>query len=278
MKKITTISIGLGIAIASIGFLSLNNSAVANGGGSPGNKINPLSGTCGNSGCHNVTPEQITGWITSDIPSSGYIPGQAYTVTVNAVKAGITKFGFELAAQSGTFPSLVAAGTFSSPSSDAKIITSGSGAGNVTHKSSGWDGSWSAQWTAPSAGTGSILFGSAFVAANGNANPTGDSVFIEAFSVSEDQSSSINDISTIDFLKVFPNPVDNKLTVSFKNKDNTQTLTILSLDGKFVQSLGQVSTSGIFTQAYDVTSLAQGVYVLQITSDKGIVTKKIFKN
>ncbi len=111
--------------------------------GSPGDGHNCTS-------CHGGSAVTVSGWITSNIPPSGYIGGNSYTITVTATGTG--KKGFELSPQnaSGTQLGVLAAG------SGSKLV---GGTKYVTHSSavaSGSTGTWSFTWTAPAAGTGNV--------------------------------------------------------------------------------------------------------------------------
>ena len=71
-------------------------------GGSPGGK----SGSPGDNGktctqCHSGSAQTATGLITTNIPETGYVSGETYTITVSAQYNNITKYGFELTAEDG---------------------------------------------------------------------------------------------------------------------------------------------------------------------------------
>ena len=65
--------------------------------GSPGDGQNCAS-------CHSSSVQTITGVITSNIPASGYMPNQTYTITASLSQTGINRFGFQISPQntSGT--------------------------------------------------------------------------------------------------------------------------------------------------------------------------------
>ncbi|MEI6681584.1 MAG: choice-of-anchor V domain-containing protein [Bacteroidota bacterium] len=112
--------------------------------GSPGDGHNCVS-------CHGGSAVTVSGWITSNIPPTGYVGGTSYTVTVTATGTG--KKGFELSPQNatGTQLGVLAAGTGS------KLV---GGTKYVTHTSAGASSgtsSWSFTWTAPVAGTGNVI-------------------------------------------------------------------------------------------------------------------------
>ncbi len=130
--------------------------------GSSTGKFNNSSGcSCHSSG--SVTP-------THDFPSS-YNPSQTYSVNIG-MTGGVsgTKGGFSLAVDKG---SLSNAGT------NAK--TSGLSA---THSNSN-SRSWTVDWTAPSASSGSVSVGLAVNAVNGDGDKTGDSYSATTHSITE---------------------------------------------------------------------------------------------
>lgn len=49
--------------------------------------------------CHGGTAGNATGWITSNIPTDGYTPGQVYQITATNQISGTGKYGFEVSPQ-----------------------------------------------------------------------------------------------------------------------------------------------------------------------------------
>ncbi len=155
-------------------------------GGSPGGKTgSPGDGGATCTQCHAGTAQVQGGLISTTIPFSGYEPGQTYTITVSANMAGISKYGFELTAESAGG---VKQGSFSitDPARTKKV----NGGKAVTHTSggtvaSGNSISWSFDWTAPAAGTGQITFYTAVNATNSNGGTSGDQVYKGTRAVSE---------------------------------------------------------------------------------------------
>lgn len=122
--------------------------------GSPGDGQNCTS-------CHGGTATTSPGWITSDIPGSGYVPGETYQITAtNSLTGDGKKYGFEVSPQStsGTLLGTLAAGTGSQLVGGGKYVTH-SLATLTTN-------SWTFSWTAPAAGTGSVTFYGAFARGN----------------------------------------------------------------------------------------------------------------
>jgi hypothetical protein len=106
--------------------------------------------------CHNGSSTPVTGWITSDIPPSGYTPGSTYNITVTVSGSG--KKGFEVSPQnsSGTQLGTLVAGSGSHlAGGGSKYVTQNSGQNSNPS-------TWTFQWAAPSAGTGEVTFYGAF--------------------------------------------------------------------------------------------------------------------
>ena len=58
--------------------------------------------SCATSGCHSgtaVIADTSIAKITSNIPSTGYVPGQTYTFTATVNKPGYVRYGFQASPQ-----------------------------------------------------------------------------------------------------------------------------------------------------------------------------------
>ena len=107
---------------------------------------------------------------------------------------------------------------------------------------------------------------------NSPLNPNVQALFVDTFSVSQV-------LSTSEFIaskfSVTPNPANDFISVS--NSDNilVSGISIKDLNGRVVKQNSYANVSDI---QVNVSDLASGVYMMNITSDKGSVTKKIVKN
>ena len=72
-------------------------------------------------------------------------------------------------------------------------------------------------------------------------------------------------------LILYPNPVKDILHIKC---DNMQQYDVFSLDGKLIKSLQRNNDEAVI----DFGDLERGIYMVRITSDKGIVTRKIVKD
>jgi hypothetical protein len=147
-------SVVLSLAISTVVFAYPSGSPSAKTG-SPGDGSHCVS-------CHGGSAVTVTGWITSNIPATGYVAGAVYTIT--ATVTGTGKKGFEVSPQNvtGTQLGVLTAGTGNHLVGGTKY---------VTHNSAGSSSGTSVYnftWTAPAPGTGTVTFYGAFTVAKAN--------------------------------------------------------------------------------------------------------------
>jgi hypothetical protein len=130
------------------------------------------------SSCHGSS-STVAGWITSNIPAGGYVPGTAYQITASNSISGSGKYGFEVSPQttSGTLLGTLTSGTNSKLVGSGKWVTQSTASNSVT--------SWTFTWTAPVAGTGNVTFYGSF------ARSTGSAVKLSTLTVSEQAGGSL---------------------------------------------------------------------------------------
>lgn len=178
MKKIYAL---LTILVVPVTLFLLSNSS-----GSPGGRTGSI-GDNGNTctGCHGGTATSKLGWITTNVPTAGYTPGQTYSITATGTHAGVVKFGFELTVEDSQGNKV---GTLQLAEPTRTKFTNGNHA--VTHTSSGTtpngnSNSWTVNWVAPSNVSGNIGIYTAFNAANGNGNTSGDVIYKSSVFISQ---------------------------------------------------------------------------------------------
>lgn len=178
MKKLITL-------IAFIFLLAgLSYNIISSPDGAPSGYANDKASnfrTCAQSGCHSgftpVTAPNAT--ITSNIPSTGYVPGQTYTFTAAVISPRV-RFGFQASPQDsvGNYK-----GTMIITNTSKTKIT---GTKYITHTVSGnSSSSWSWNWIAPALGSGQIKMSGALMAANNNGGTSGDSVYKVSTTINE---------------------------------------------------------------------------------------------
>ena len=178
--------------------------------------------TCAQTGCHlyssgTTNPIALAGLITSNIPVAGYTPSTTYTITASITRPGHSHFGFSISPQNASqiLGSILI--------TDGSRTSSYGGGGYVAHNIGGVNNSntatWSFDWTAPAAGSGTVTFFGSFLAGDmsgGTYTVTGDTTFTSTLIVSEnvcnvpDQPGSINGNSTVcrnSTINYFINPV-----------------------------------------------------------------------
>jgi len=243
---------------------------MANRGGSPGGRTGSTTdkGTCSsNGGCHAGGPSTVTvqDYILTNVPISGYVPGQTYTVSLNPSKDGISVWGFEMMAEDANGN---AVGEFIS-NSDANAMNNGE---RATHKFSSTSGTgkklWDVLWKAPTAGTGPITFYAASLAANGNGNTNGDNVLTDTATVIEGAPSSVWSVDW-EKVRIYPNPATNSIHLDGLIRTDF-TISIYNQMGKEVYS-------SEYTNTIDVSRFAKGIYYLKLTNRDSYTTKRFVK-
>ncbi len=74
---------------------------------------------------------------------------------------------------------------------------------------------------------------------------------------------------------IFPNPAGNFFNISLKNIKGNATVGIYDLKGQLLMKKGIENSS---TERIDAANLENGIYLVTITDEKGILTKKVFVN
>ena len=148
--------------------LSTSQVAIANSTGKTGQST---AGCTCHSASSSISPS------LSGLPwgAGGYTPGTTYSLTWDGGPHVSGEGGFNLDASAGTWSNL---------GSQVQLSN-----GELTHSSDSLR-SWSADWTAPSAGTGDVDFDLAVLYANGNGANSGDSWGTGTWTLGEDSSGS----------------------------------------------------------------------------------------
>lgn len=237
------------------------------------------AGTCAKSTCHDDgTPIAQAGMITSDIPVTGYVPGQTYTITATVSAANKVKFGFQVSPQNNAGNTL---GTLVVTNANETHLV---GAGKyITHKNLSNTGagsrSWAFDWVAPVAGTGTVNFYGSLMVCNNDSTNTGDQVYTSVLTAQEDISGvGINDITgerTV--ISVFSNPGNGSFKLLLDNLKSNACIKIFDIGGNLIfNSIYQ--NNGQKTQQVDVgcySAVNAGLYVLLVETAAGIEVRKL---
>jgi hypothetical protein len=281
IKKIT-----LSIALVGLCILAYNvtfKTVQSHMSGSPAKYTGSPADVNNCTSCHNPTATTVTGWITSNIPATGYTPGQIYTITATATDALADTFGFEISPQltSGN-PLGEKRGMMIVTSTTETVLVSTTGTSDnkyITHRAAGTNGTshsktWSFNWKGDTVNAKSVTFYGAFVAGT---SPSSDHTYLSTLTRGV-YSGGINDpVATAMGLVVYPNPSSTFTTVSLYNeKPATLNIQLYDLSGKLVNKLvsGEKFT-GDYTKTFSLTQFNKGIYLLKVEIDGQCCYKKL---
>jgi hypothetical protein len=91
---------------------------------------------------------------------------------------------------------------------------------------------------------------------------------------------AIDDKNTISNLSIYPNPTSSKFNVAFSTENASNvSLRVVDFAGKLVYSNDFVGNSNSINEhVIDLTNQAEGLYILQIATDKNTISRKIVRN
>jgi hypothetical protein len=284
MKKAVPALTFLFIGALFMAFESSTGSPMRLNGAPAGYSGDPAGGnkTCKASGCHSgPTPAFQAGWIASDVPVAGYLPGNTYTVTATATRAGHMRFGFQVSPQnsSGTF-----SGTLVNTGSQTQLT--GTSNSYITHTASGTSGTglktWTFNWTAPASGSGTVTFYGAFNVTNANNFSTGDTIYTSTLIIPENTSAWVTNLfSGGKILSVCPNPVTDHVNIKFAIAEPSLVeIRIIDMRGKVVRSLLSESFStGTFLRSFNLLDQPlSGIYLLKLSvGNNSSICKIVFR-
>ena len=277
----------MSIAAALIITESFFNKGYSNKSGAPIQRTgSPVDGntSCNTTSCHTGSAVMnMTGWITSNIPVTGYVTGNTYTVTATATSSGLVRYGFEISPQSSTG---ALAGTIVITNSMLTRLAGASNPKYITHTTLGTDASaapgsktWTFNWTAPAISTGMVTFYGAFNCANNNTFASGDLIRLSTLQVSPDLTSGWSAPENKSFsFDVFPNPASENIFLSILSRQNLNyTVELVDVSGKTVKEFySDEIFSGIKkVSSLDLTAISSGIYFLRVKSQEGTAAKKI---
>lgn len=237
--------------------------------GSPGDSLKNCTA------CHGGKAYNEIGWIKSNIPTSGYIPGATYRI--EAIGYGVThnRFGFLISPQAingnllGTLELIDTVKT--------KLV------GNskyVTYTKNGVNGidslAWYFNWIAPAAGAGDVVFYGAFNS-NQDGHKGGDITHLSTLRVKETGTASISNLTNnLNQVIVYPNPVTDILNINFElNKSIDTKIEIFDLSGKQMGVVLNENLKGMVSKQINTTEFKSGIYFVRIQTENDAVIKKI---
>lgn len=220
-----------------------------------------FSGGPGDSGncttCHAGSAISVNGGISTDIPATGYTPGETYTITVGSglTSLGSSKYGFSFTAQntSGTNLGALTGG--------GNVVTASNHVGHNGPLSSGTP-SWTFTWTAPSAGSGAVGFYAAVNAANSNGSASGDVILLSDTTVQENVATSVQAVEIKTGISAYANANTVSVVANGLAAGNQQ-LEIYNFNGQLVASQ-VVSIAGSTSTLVVSCTLDAGAYIANL--------------
>lgn len=242
-------------------------------------------------------------------PVKSYYPGGTYTIKLsgtNGTGANLPYFGFQitsvLLAGAGAQGTVQPAGTWDSTAIPSNVrylqagpqscstcsgynipviehntqipATSGTGANGTTYVET-------FQWSAPAAGTGTVLLLGVINAVNDDQTVTGDYNQSARDTVTEAVTTGINNISSdLSGFAVYPTLMNDNVTLSFTVKEaSSVSITLVSMEGQTVKTfISQESLGlGTFKRTFDVNGLSAGIYLLRVQIGNESLVSKVVK-
>lgn len=225
--------------------------------------------------CHNDGPAPISipGLITSNIPVSGYTPGNTYTITATITGVGHDRFGFEVSPQDSN-GNLV--GSMSDLGTETMFQQSGV---YITHSSNSVLNadfkSWQFEWIAPAAGSGAVTFYGAFNITNNDGSYTGDTIVLSTATFPEDSGLYVSEQG---------NPFANTVAFTSAGKlfvrgvaAETKHIVLTDYSGKICWESGDIYSESYQSEVqFELpASLATGIYVVTLESGTRTWSTKI---
>jgi hypothetical protein len=213
--------------------------------GSPGDAKNCVQ-------CHGGSATSATGYMTSDVPPGGYVPGTTYTITITLT--GSSKKGFEVSPQTptGALVGTLTAGAGTHLVNGNKAVTQNSGSNANPYVKT-------FSWTAPVAGTGNVTFYGAFT--------LNEPVTKLCTLIIPESTTGLMENSVSGGFSVYPNPVNNMINVDFAMEtQGAVQLRLFDLTGREVARLLNTSLAGgMHHESVKLPEgLNSGVYILDI--------------
>ena len=251
MKRYAKLLIPIVLVMLVVLMASFGGSNLKNSNGAPAGYSNSPADGQNCSHCMGGSAAAVTGWITSNIPATGYEISTTYTITVKATGTG--KKGFEVSPQdlSGNLIGTLSAGTGN------KLVGSGK---YVTHSAalSSNPATWNFQWTSPSTPVGPITFYGSMAVTQSATKTTTMTVGYSTVGLAEKKQPEIS---------VYPNPAKDKITVSLPLlQEGPVQVDLLNSVGNLVRNLSdEPSASGEYQRSFSIDQPA-GIYFLKLNT------------
>jgi hypothetical protein len=246
----------------------------------PGYTGSPGDGkTCGtNGGCHNTgSAPFLAGILSSNIPSSGYIPGQTYIFTINYSVAGApvsSKVGCSISPQDalGNLVGTLVVGTGTKLNGSSVYISHTGTLMNSTVRTF--------SWVAPPTALDSVVFYGAINYTNSQGNSSGDAVRTTTYTVKRDLINSLNIVKNI-FNYINVSSQNNNILLHLETENISKVaVQVLDINGKnVVETKSFDLINGKNDLQIHLGNAPKGLYAVNIITNKQLpITKKVITN
>lgn len=150
------------------------------------------------------------------------------------------------------------------PTGTTEQIVTGNGRTYLTHTQPARSANWNFTWLAPSAGTGKVTFYAAIYAGN---NQASSKIYLNHHSFSELMPQAVKNNIALSSVKIFPNPVSQKINIQFELLHAAQiNVSLQSLSGQSVFSLNKGAWQAGEHKLEQVipSDIANGTYMLNV--------------
>ncbi|MEL6988726.1 MAG: T9SS type A sorting domain-containing protein, partial [Bacteroidota bacterium] len=112
-----------------------------------------------------------------------------------------------------------------------------------------------------------------------NLTPENPSIENIIFSVNGNEvTTGIEDLLDAEDVNIFPNPFSNEIQISFEVKTSADArLSIVDINGKEVMNQTLRLNQGTYNESFDLSNLANGLYMMNIVYDGEVLSKRIIK-
>lgn len=250
-----------------------------NAGGSAAGKTGaPGEQNC--TSCHagaaqNGSNENIFTVLDGTNPVTTYVPGQQYTVTL-AMASNPSKKGFQATALTS---SNTMAGSFTGQAGNTNINGTTKKYANHTSASntSATAPVWTWTWTAPASGSGNVTFYVACNKANNNGNDNGDVIYLSQHVLTEESSSSVEEVSFDNKFSAWWNNQTNQFNISYSlNKNALIGINLTDATGKSIYNKSLIKgIVGANKIELPLSGLTSGMYIINLFIDNKSMSKKV---
>ncbi len=210
-----------------------------------------------------------------------YLPGQTYDVVVTMSPTGgnPSGYGFQaLCLNASLDENGDDVAGFSNPGSNVQIAVADNGRQYAEQDGVSTNNEFQFQWTAPAEGSGPVTFYSCGNGVNDNNMSSGDAAACTQLELPEGTSTNVEELVVDVAFTVAPNPVVEQTTLTITSKVSGDfQLNVFDASGKVVIRDEITLREGLNTQELNMSDMALGTYILQVSNGLNSAALKIMK-